>query len=198
MTDLPPITRPDGRVYRPKKVVAHAWGEYGYDLERGAVVLGTHDVERARALAASACASWYGLEHAVRPEVDWFRDGYENGRRAWVRDEVRGRAGVWFVASDEPDEGEPLPVLFVAAFDFRQAEHFAREERLRHGWRYLRYPDELFAARNARVVEAPDWQSSDLSALMRVMAATGTRFVWGPDLDPWRREPETETREGGG
>jgi hypothetical protein len=102
---LPPIERPDGRTYRPRKVIAHAWGDDGYELERGAVVFGTHDVERARALAERACADWYGTAHAVRAEVGWFRDGYVNGRRAWIRDEVRGRAGVWFVASDEDEEG---------------------------------------------------------------------------------------------
>lgn len=75
------------------------------EFEHGAVVLGTHDVERARVLAERACASWYGTAHAVCAEVGWFRDGYEGGRRCWIRDEVRGRPGVWFAASDEDEEG---------------------------------------------------------------------------------------------
>lgn len=101
---LPPIERPDGRTYRPRKVIAHAWEDDGYYNDRGAVVFGTHDVERARELAERACAGWYGMTHAVRAELGWFRDGYESGRRAWVNDPVRGRAGVWFTASDEDEE----------------------------------------------------------------------------------------------
>lgn len=90
------ITRPNGRPYRPRKVVA--WPVADADeMTSGVMVLGTHDVERARPLADECAAAWVdGGYVAAEPEVGWFREGYEAGRPMWLRDEVRGRAGVWF------------------------------------------------------------------------------------------------------
>lgn len=106
--DLPAIRRPDGRPYRPKKVVARPWYEdcAGVGLSCGVVVLGTHDVGRARELAEDCCARWYDLPRAVWPEVGWYRLGYSGarGEQSWVDDPVRGRAGVLFQASGESEE----------------------------------------------------------------------------------------------
>lgn len=97
---LPPITRPNGKVYRPREVVTCRWENDGWDDERcGAVVLGTHDVEYAQNEADRAVKYWFdGDLVAAEPEVGWFRDGYHQSERTWIRDEVKGRAGVMFTA----------------------------------------------------------------------------------------------------
>lgn len=102
---LPVITRPNGKPYQPRKVVAHSWDNQDYQTgDCGAVVLGTHDVDRARALAEPACRDWFGTQYAICPEVGWFVNGFQGGRRMWIRDEVRGAAGVMFAAADDPEE----------------------------------------------------------------------------------------------
>lgn len=101
--DLPPVTRPNGKTYRPRQIVAHGWDNDDYGDGCGAIILGTHDVARARRLAESACSDWHGSRYAISPVVGWFRDGFRDGRRSWITDEVRGAAGVMFTASDEPE-----------------------------------------------------------------------------------------------
>ena len=98
----PPIERPNGKLYRPFKVVAHAW-ENDDGQGSGAVVLGTQDIERARALATEAVQLWFDGDFvAVHPIVGWFRLGWNYGELTWIRDPVRGRAGVQFDA-DYPE-----------------------------------------------------------------------------------------------
>lgn len=99
------ITRPDGKPYRPRKVVAHAIVDED-GLLCGVMVLGTHDVTRAQALADWYAVWQLGSGHAAAgPRPGWYRDGYECGHRCWVTDEVHGRAGVWFRKITE--RGEP-------------------------------------------------------------------------------------------
>jgi hypothetical protein len=88
-----PITRPNGKIYRPRKVVCHSW-ENDPGFEEGVVILGTHDVEACRAFATEMVQYWIKGEVADNPRVGWFRDGFESGRRMWVDDPVRGAAGV--------------------------------------------------------------------------------------------------------
>lgn len=100
MTELPAITRPNGKVYRPRKLVAHAWeDQHGY-AGAGAVVFGTHDENRARPLALRVCGHWYGTTSVRVIGSAWWRDGYEHGERCWVADDEAGRAGVMFEAVD--------------------------------------------------------------------------------------------------
>jgi hypothetical protein len=89
----PKIQRPNGKSYRPRRVVAYALGEE----DDGVLVLGTHDIARAQVLADEV-ARWVAGKNcvAVRPWRGWFRDGFEGGQRRWVADEVHGRAGVCF------------------------------------------------------------------------------------------------------
>lgn len=101
---LPVIIRPNGKPYRPRKVIAHAVGELGLDDDCGVVVFGTHDIERARPLAQRAVGNFQGCAHAIRPQRVWWRDGFECGERRWIYDNVNGRAVVSFVASDDPEE----------------------------------------------------------------------------------------------
>ena len=90
------IARPDGRVYRPRKVTANAVVD-GDDLLTAVIVLGTHDVGRAQPLADSYAAWQLGNGYrAVDPLAGWWRDGFYCGHRAWITDPVKGRAGVWF------------------------------------------------------------------------------------------------------
>ena len=103
--DLEPIERPDGRTYRPRKIIAWSWeNDTVHDSSAGVVVLGTHDVGRARMLADSCVKSWFGGElSAVEPEPGWYRLAYERGEPMWTEDERRGRAGVWFTAKEVVD-----------------------------------------------------------------------------------------------
>ena len=106
---LPPIERPDGRLYRPRMIVAHVWDNeqaYGHYDDYGVFVFGTHDVERARALADQAIKHFFdsGLT-ATEPERRWVRLGYDNGELAYIDDPVRGRAAVQFTAGYPEEEG---------------------------------------------------------------------------------------------
>lgn len=119
MSELTAIERPDGRLYRPRKVVCWPWeNDTVHGWSGGAVVLGTHDVEQARALADPSIKAWFDFElSAVEPELGWFRLGYEGGDPTWIVDERRGRAGVWFTAKVvvEPDTVEGSGVAQVGS-----------------------------------------------------------------------------------
>lgn len=99
------IPRPDGRLYRPRKVIARAIADEDQEL-CGVMVLGTHDVPRARVLAGEYAAWQLGSGYAsADPVPGWYRDGFECGRRCWVTDEHHGRAGVWFrKIAEAPDD----------------------------------------------------------------------------------------------
>ena len=91
-----PVERPDGRLYRPRKVIANAVVDDD-EILTAVVVLGTHDVARAQPLADDYAAWQLGRGYvAVNPVTGWWRDGWSYGRRVWLPDPVRGRAGVWF------------------------------------------------------------------------------------------------------
>lgn len=95
MTAPEPVTRPDGRVYQPVRIVAHALADED-ECFSGVVVLGTHDMAIAQEMADDYAAWQLGTgSAALEPETGWFRDGY-SGRRMWLRDPVKGRAGVMF------------------------------------------------------------------------------------------------------
>lgn len=93
---LEPVTRPDGRLYRPRKIMGYPVADAD-DFVAGIMILGTHDAARAQPLADYCAALWTDWGSvAADPETGWWREGYENGQLRWVRDETRGRAGVWF------------------------------------------------------------------------------------------------------
>jgi hypothetical protein len=97
VNDLKLITRPNGKPYRPRKVIA-----YGvYDANEcpvGVVVFGTHDVDRALALADLfvKCDLLDAGYAPAEPSCVWWSDGFEGGARHWITDPEHGRAGVWF------------------------------------------------------------------------------------------------------
>jgi hypothetical protein len=87
------IQRPNGKPYRPRRIFAQVIGEE----DEGVLVLGTHNIARAQGLADRVAESTVGRGFtAVDPCLGWWRDGFESGWRAWVSDEVHGRAGVLF------------------------------------------------------------------------------------------------------
>jgi hypothetical protein len=90
------LTRPNGKPFRPRKVVAHAVTDTD-DLLSGVMVLGTHDIPRAQKLADQYIPYWLESGYtAADPLTGWWRDGFDCGQRRWIRDEEHGRAGVWF------------------------------------------------------------------------------------------------------
>lgn len=95
MVQIEVIMRPNGKPYRPRQISAHAIVDD--NALDGVMVLGTHDIARAQALADSY-AQWQlgGSYRAAQPEPGWYRDGWECGVRRWLHDEERGRAGVMF------------------------------------------------------------------------------------------------------
>jgi hypothetical protein len=97
------ISRPDGRIYKSRKVIAHLVTDED-EVPSGVMVLGTHDIGRARPLACSLVAEFVDSRDVpADPVTGWWRDGFEGGRRCWVNDSQGGRAGVWFrEITDDP------------------------------------------------------------------------------------------------
>jgi hypothetical protein len=90
------VTRPDGRTYRSRKVIAYAVVD-GDEFLCGVTVLGTHDAAQAKPLADSYATWQLGAGYAAAdPVTGWWRLGFETGGLRWLDDPVKGRAGVWF------------------------------------------------------------------------------------------------------
>jgi hypothetical protein len=102
------ITRPNGKPYRPRKLVAYAVTDED-EILSGAVVFGTHDPARARDLADELVSRDLGSEYVpVDPVAVWWRDGFDSGRHCWITDEEHGRAGVWFREVAERSSGRAV------------------------------------------------------------------------------------------
>lgn len=93
------LIRPNGKLYRPRKVTCHAWVDSNDEVS-GVLVLGTHNIDVAQPLADEAVRCWADGSMRAEPwrEPGWYRDGYAYGERAWVDDPLRGRAGIMFEA----------------------------------------------------------------------------------------------------
>jgi hypothetical protein len=99
MTELSPITRPNGKVYRPRKIRAIYCENDCAGRRDSVIVLGTHDVTVAMPIAIGEAryrisSSTY-LFDAVG-EVGWWREAIERGERVVIYDDVRGAAGIRF------------------------------------------------------------------------------------------------------
>jgi hypothetical protein len=100
-----PVTRPNGKTYRPQRLTAYAVTDE-YEILCGVIVLGTHDQHRAQPMADDYACWQLGAGYAaVNPLPGWYRDGFDGGSRRWVTDEAHGRAGVWFREIAETAEG---------------------------------------------------------------------------------------------
>jgi hypothetical protein len=94
VSEVEPTVRPNGKVYRPRRPLRSAPYD-DHDFQHGVIVLGTHDIELARAAAVRA-----GCE-CGEPKFDkgspgWLRQGYQHGEPWWINDDVRGAAAVTF------------------------------------------------------------------------------------------------------
>ncbi len=102
---LPPVVRPDGRLYRPRKLAAYPVTDDGGDFS-GVLVLGTHDPAVAQPAADELARQEAGSGwRAVSPVPGWWRDGLMLSQRCWIGDEINGRAGVLFERVDETGPG---------------------------------------------------------------------------------------------
>jgi len=100
-SSLSPIVRPNGKLYRPRKLRVVFYELPSEDeVYSQTIVLGTHDVELARSVAR------YGgiLHYLTQPHIGWMRLGYDRGEQLWLHDDVRGAACVIFNESDDPEE----------------------------------------------------------------------------------------------
>ena len=102
-TDAPPlepIKRRNGKTYRPRKITVGVWQDDNtWEWRAGVVVLGTHDVARARVLADDWIRSYFDMA-AGEATVGWYRLAMRDNEYQWVNDNERGRAGVWFEATE--------------------------------------------------------------------------------------------------
>lgn len=97
------IIRPNGSTYRPRKLRAQILGNE--DEVDGVVVLGTHDLHDARALAerelATSCEGWYRLAPNDPGKRVWYRQALagffeDQPLYHYIDDEEYGAAGVLF------------------------------------------------------------------------------------------------------
>lgn len=98
MSDLAPVKRPNGKIYRPRKIRA-IYAEDEYARRGNVYVLGTHDVYRALELASAEARYRIGSANFMIDaigEVGWWRTAMDRGERVVVWDEFRGAAGVRF------------------------------------------------------------------------------------------------------
>jgi hypothetical protein len=100
---LPPVMRPYGGFYRPRKLAAERVDDEDGELT-GVLVFGTHRPAAAQALADKLAMREAGSTfRALDPVPGWWRDGFEAGRRRWISDEETGRAAVLFRQIAEVD-----------------------------------------------------------------------------------------------
>lgn len=115
MVPLVPIERPNGKLYRPRKIVAAPWDNEAcgrYDGAQGVYILGTHDIVASHERALWGVRYWHdGGLVAANPALSWVRDGFLYGDRSWMDDAVRGRAAVCWTAA-YPEDMCPDPGCF--------------------------------------------------------------------------------------
>lgn len=92
----PAITRPNGKVYRPRKIVAEFTFDDYSSSESGVLVFGTHDIHIARRLAFNLVNSYDSSLMAVDYHQTWLYRTIRNGDIHFEYDPVFGRAAVEF------------------------------------------------------------------------------------------------------
>ena len=92
---LDPVTRPNGKLYQPRKIRAEIW--YDRDsIESQVVVLGTHNLVLAGIKAGLVALSIDTNLTTADPVAGWWRSSIRNHEPFWDYDTVRGAAGVLF------------------------------------------------------------------------------------------------------
>lgn len=102
--ELAPVTRPDGRVYKPRKPPRGVLVE-DHDARTGepdayVYVLGTHDVERAFQLATQIAATERLKADRDSAWQTWIRQTIRRGDPVFDVDLVRGAAAVVFEVTE--------------------------------------------------------------------------------------------------
>lgn len=91
-----PVTRPNGKVYRPRKAPRAIQVDNTYarsdEADSFILVIGTHDTERAYALAFK---HWPGTQKDTASRT-WVRETIRNGDPFIEHDDIRGAATVTF------------------------------------------------------------------------------------------------------
>lgn len=88
------LKRPNGKVYRPRKQPRALLLGDDFDC---VLVLGTHDLDLAREVAAKLLAIQLGSDFtATDHERGWYIEKYRWSERTWIYDDERGQAGVMF------------------------------------------------------------------------------------------------------
>jgi hypothetical protein len=98
MIELLPIVRPNGKVYRPRKI-REIYFENDYGRRNDVFVLGTHDL--IGAVEPAAVEARYRIGHSeflfdAVGEIGWWREMVQRGERVVIYDDVRGAAGIRF------------------------------------------------------------------------------------------------------
>jgi hypothetical protein len=97
---LPAVTRPNGKLYRPRKIRSEVL--YDQDsVESEVVVLGTHDVLTATVLATRDVQSIDAGFEPADPVLSWYRQSIRNGDPFYEYDEIRGAACVLFQITEK-------------------------------------------------------------------------------------------------
>ena len=93
------IIRPNGKPYTPRKGLRQ-WGFSDEDSWSDfVVVVGTHDIEKARAFGSP-----YRCAYLVDPTLVWVKKVMRKGEKYIATDAfVDGSAGVMFTESDDPE-----------------------------------------------------------------------------------------------
>ena len=95
---LLPVERPNGKVYRPRKLrVAVIDDDYGPPF---VAVLGTHDAELAHYLACDEAHRHFGSVRVTDPRLVWYRKSISNNEPVWIWDSERGAPGVVFAIEE--------------------------------------------------------------------------------------------------
>lgn len=94
MSDLVPVTRPNGKIYRPRKpprwIRIDDWDSED-EPNSWVYVLGTHDIDRAWQLAQGV----YGADRSTAEQC-WIRHTMRDNEHCYDLDEIRGAAAVTF------------------------------------------------------------------------------------------------------
>lgn len=89
------VVRPDGRLYRPRKMPAAVIVHDHHEDPAWIYVLRTHELDRARRLAEEI-ADREQLDLEGEPWREWVREGMNRGERFYFNDAARGVPAVIF------------------------------------------------------------------------------------------------------
>lgn len=90
----PAIKRPNGKLYRPRKIVAEFF--YEDEIEAGIWVFGTHDGSLSRKLASDLLLTYDKGLMATSAYTLWVSRVIRNGTVMYEQDDEHGRAAVCF------------------------------------------------------------------------------------------------------